>query len=91
MHASFVPPNQNGRNFTAPYVFHEYPKWITLADGSGITVQNADEEAAATARDEPDEPGQRTVLFDQAKELGLNPHHKAGVAKLREMIAAAQG
>ena len=88
MHASFVPPNQNGRNFTAPYVFHEYPKWITLADGSGITVQNADEEAAATAKDEPDE---RSALFDHAKELGLNPHHKAGVDKLREMIAAAQG
>lgn len=88
MHASFVPPNQNGRNFTAPYVFHEYPKWITLADGSGITVQNADEEAAATAKDEPDE---RAALLDQAKELGLNPHHKSGIDKLREMIAAAQG
>jgi hypothetical protein len=88
MHASFIPPNQNGRNFTAPYVFVEYPKHVTLADGSTITVNNADEEAAATAKDEPDE---RVALLEQAKALGLNPHPRTGADKLREAIAAAQG
>ncbi len=32
------------------------------------------------------EDDQRAVLFDQAKELGLKPHHKAGVDKLQTMI-----
>jgi hypothetical protein len=84
MRASFVPNNVNMRNFTAPYTFVEYPKHVQLADGSFLVVNNADEEAAATATDEPDE---RAELMAQAKALGLNPHHKAGVEKLREMIA----
>lgn len=84
MRASFVPNNLNMRNFTAPYEYREYPKHVALADGSTITVHNADEESAATATDEPDE---RAELMAQAKALGLNPHHKAGVEKLREMIA----
>lgn len=87
MHASFVPPDQNGRNFTAPYVFVEYPKHVTLADGSVITVNNADEEAAAIGDQEPND---RDTLFKRAKTLGLNPHHKAGADKLREMIAGAE-
>jgi hypothetical protein len=44
---------QNMRNFTAPYEYREYPKWVTLADGSGIIVYDADEEAAALAKEEP--------------------------------------
>jgi len=31
------------------YVFVEFPKWVTLADGSQELVANADEEAALTA------------------------------------------
>jgi hypothetical protein len=77
----------NMRNFTAPYVFVEYPKHVLLADGSTITVFNAAEEAAATATDEPSD---RDELFERAKAMGLNPHHKAGVDKLREMIAGAE-
>jgi hypothetical protein len=88
MRASFIPPNQNGRNFTAPYVFVEYPKHVTLADGSVITVNNADEEAAATAKDE--RADERATLLEQARGLGLSPHPLTGVAKLREAIAAAQ-
>lgn len=83
MRATFVPPNVNGRNFTAPYTFVEYPKHVTLADGSVIVVNNAEEEAAATG----DQSDERAELMAQAKELGLNPHHKTGVEKLREMIA----
>jgi hypothetical protein len=44
---------ENMRNFTAPYEYCEYPKWVTLADGSGIIVYDADEEAVALAKDEP--------------------------------------
>lgn len=44
---------ENMRNFTAPYEYHEYPKWVTLADGSGIIVYDADEEAVALAKEEP--------------------------------------
>jgi hypothetical protein len=77
----------NMRNFTAPYVFAEYPKHVQLADGSTITVFNADEEAAATAKDEADS-GERDALMAKAKELGLNPHPRTGAAKLRDLIAA---
>lgn len=87
MRASFMPATENGRNFTAPYVFVEYPKHVTLADGSIITVNNADEEVAATASDEPPS-GERDALMAKAKELGLAPHPRTGEAKLREMIAA---
>lgn len=87
MRASFVPPNQNGRNFTAPYVFVEYPKHVELADGTVITVNNADEEAAATAKDEPNE---RDLLMAEARELGLNPHPKTGVEKLTALINEAK-
>lgn len=83
MRASFVPDNVNMRNFTAPYEYREYPKHIALADGSTITVHNADEEAAATARDEPTE---RDALMAEAKALGLNPHHKVGIEKLQQLI-----
>lgn len=34
---------------------------------------------------------ERESLRAEAVALGLTPHHKAGVAKLREMIAAAKG
>ncbi|HEF4757109.1 hypothetical protein KTF24_13850 [Burkholderia multivorans] len=44
---------ENMRNFTAPYEYREYPKWVTLADGSGIIVENAEEEAAALGKEEP--------------------------------------
>jgi hypothetical protein len=88
----------NMRNFTAPYVFVEYPKHVLLADGSAITVYNADEEAAATEKDvdflvselEKAPEQMRQALFETAKALGLNPHHRAGVDKLNEMIAAAR-
>jgi hypothetical protein len=53
-----------------------------------ITVNNADEEAAATAKDEPAD--ERATLLEQARGLGLSPHPLTGVAKLREAIAAAQ-
>jgi hypothetical protein len=39
--------HENMRNFTAPYEYREYPKWVTLADGSGIIVENEAEESAA--------------------------------------------
>lgn len=49
------------RSYIAENPYQEYPKWIELADGSGIVVENAEEEAHVTADDseseaEPGEP-----------------------------------
>lgn len=81
--------HSNMRNFTAPYVFHEFPKCITLADGSTAIANNADEEAVLTTEDEDEID--RDALMAEAKALGLTPHPRHGVDKLREMIAAAKG
>jgi len=80
----------NNRDFTPPYVFHEFPKWVTLADGSQMLVHDADEEAVLSAPSVPAEPSERDSLLAQAKALGLNPHHKTGEDKLRAMIAEAK-
>lgn len=78
----------NCRDFTAEYVFQEFPKWVTLADGSQILVQNADEEGVLVA---PLEGGdERAELLAEAEKLGLKPHHKTGVEKLRQMIEEAR-
>lgn len=85
----------NNRDFTAPYVFQEFPKWVTLADGSQILVENAEEEAIVTEdKKEDGDPAadaEREALLAQAKELGLKVHPATGLDKLREKIAAAQG
>lgn len=46
--------DNNMRNFEAPYVFKEYPKWVTLADGSKMIVNNAEEEAVLVGPEEPE-------------------------------------
>ncbi|MGS0976143.1 hypothetical protein [Burkholderia glumae] len=43
------------RNYTAPYTYAEYPKYVVLPDGTGVTVENEYEEAAA--RGDIDESG----------------------------------
>jgi hypothetical protein len=80
----------NNRDFVAPYVFQEFPKWVTLADGSQMLVNNADEEAVLTAEHADPAPNERDALLAEAKALGLNPHHKTGEDKLRAMIAEAK-
>lgn len=91
--------HSNMRNFTAPYTFVEYPKWVKLADGTDLLVHDADEEAAAIGpaeaapedgTDDGIETDERAALFAKAKAMGLTPHQRHGVAKLREMIAAAK-
>jgi hypothetical protein len=74
----------SGRNFESEYVFKEYPKWVTLADGSTIIANSADEEAVLTEKNESTD--ERDDLLEQARELGLSPHHKTGEDKLRKMI-----
>lgn len=78
----------NNRDFTAPYVFQEYPKWVTLADGSQMLANNAEEEQVLVGSPAV---GEREALLAEAKALGLNPHHKTGEDKLRAMIAEAKG
>lgn len=77
----------NSRDFTAEYVFHEFPKWVTLADGSQMLVQSADEEAILIAPKADDE---RDALMAEAEALGLKVHHKTGNDKLRQLIAEAK-
>lgn len=82
----------HGRNFTAPYKFVEYPKQVTLADGSTLIVNDEDEEAAALGADETEADGiredveERQRLFAEAKSMGLNPHHKMKSGRLRQLI-----
>jgi hypothetical protein len=42
---------QDPRSYTSPNPYLEYPKWIELADGSGVIVENEDEEAHVMAED----------------------------------------
>jgi hypothetical protein len=81
------------RNFTAPYVPQEYPKWVTLADGSGLIVNNADEEQVVIGEESADEgsvENLRDALMKEAKAMGLHPHHKTGVEKLQSLINEAK-
>lgn len=39
----------SGYRYETPYVFHEYPKWVTPPDGEPVIVQDAEEEAAVMA------------------------------------------
>jgi hypothetical protein len=91
----------NSRDFTAPYVYTEYPKWVTLPDGSAILAKNAREEAVLNGQpadpnddDEVDDEtltdAERKALLDEARSLGLKVHPATGEEKLREKIAAAR-
>ncbi len=46
---------QDPRSYTSPNPYQEYPKWIELADGTGIIVENEAEEAHVTAEDPADD------------------------------------
>jgi len=81
--------HSNMRNFTAEYVYREFPKWVELANGERIIVNNADEEAAAISP-EVETPA-REALLAAARSLGLNPHHRTGDEKLAQMIKDARG
>jgi hypothetical protein len=81
--------HQNMRNFTAEYVYREFPKWVELANGERIIVHNAEEEAAAIGT--VDQTPAREALMAEARALGLNPHHRTGEEKLVEMIKKARG
>ena len=78
----------NMRNFTAEYVYREFPKWVELANGEKILVHNEEEEAAAVG---PTETPAREALFEEARSLGLTPHHRTGEEKLVQMIKDARG
>lgn len=80
----FVSKEVNSRNFTSPYVYKEFPKYVTLADGSSIIVKNEDEEFAAVGVEK--EPEDHSVLLSRAKELGLKTHHKMSAETLLKLI-----
>lgn len=81
----------NMRNFTAQYVFHEYPKWVKSRDGSDVIVHDAAEEAAVTSESiDTSSSGDRDDLLARARELGLSPHPRTGAEKLAAMIAEAE-
>ena len=44
------------RHYVSEYVFQEFPKWVQLADGTGVIVENAMEEAAARGEEAFEDP-----------------------------------
>ena len=100
--AAFEPKVENRLNYTTEYVYREYPKYVTRADGSqitgpgghAITVHSKEEEDAAIAADSASDAGfdnLRDALMAEAKALGLNPHHKTGADKLQQLINESKG
>lgn len=81
---------------------HPYPQWIHFGAGrESVLVQDKDEHDALLAAEKPvtvdltDEEksaldAQRQELFDEAKARGLKPHPKAGIEKLKALLAAAE-
>ena len=90
---AFEPKAENKWNYTSSYVFQEFPKWVTLADGTQILVHDADEEKAAIGVEEISQPmdNLRDALMAEAKALGLEPHHRTGVDKLQQLINESKG
>lgn len=52
-----------------------------------IRADKKAEELPASADEVADD---RAVLFEEARSLGLDPHHRTGVEKLKEMIEEAK-
>jgi len=91
--AKFEMSNVNMRNFTAPYVYREFPKWVTLADGSQIIVNNEEEEFAAIGEKEVApavNSTERDALLTRAKELGIKTHHRMSNETLQRLISDPQ-
>lgn len=90
---AFEQKTENKWNYTSSYVFQEFPKWVTLADGTQILVHDADEEKAAIGVEEISQPmdNLRDALMAEAKALGLDPHHRTGVDKLQQLINESKG
>lgn len=90
---AFEPKVENRLNYTTEYVYIEYPKWVSLADGSQMLVHNKEEEDAAIGPADSSNgfDNLRDALMAEAKALGLNPHHKTGEDKLRQLISEARG
>lgn len=80
---SFVTPDANSRNFSTPYVFKEYPKYVTLKDGTALLVKDADEEFAAVG---DSETNNHALLLSRARDLGLKPHHRMSEDTLSKLI-----
>jgi len=90
IHAKFEMKNVNMRNFTAPYSYHEYPKWVDLPDGSRIIVNNEEEEFAAIGDGETEmtvDSIERDALLTRAKELGIKTHHRMSNETLQRLIS----
>lgn len=90
---AFEPKLENKWNYTASYEFREYPKWVSLADGSQFMVHDAEEERAAIGAEASVDAGMenlRDALMAEAKALGLQPHHKTGAEKLQQLINEAK-
>ncbi len=83
-----------------PVEFAEYPKQVrSPSDGKDIIVYNSREEREimdeapkgfVTSGKTIVEKDEFTLLSERAKELGLTPHHKIGLARLRSMVKEAE-
>ena len=50
----------------------------------------ADKKVEETPDSTDEANDERSALFEEARALGLEPHHRTGVEKLKEMIAEAK-
>ena len=83
-----------------PVEFAEYPKQVkSPLDGKAIIVYSSREEKEIMDESPKDfvtsgktivEKDEYTLLSERAKELGLTPHHKTGLARLRDMVKEAE-
>jgi hypothetical protein len=83
-----------------PVPYAEYPKQVrSPSDGKDIIVYNSREEreimdeapkAFVTSGKTIVEKDEMTLLLEQAEKLGLKPHHKIGLARLRSMVKEAE-
>jgi hypothetical protein len=80
------------RNYTTPYVYQEFPKYVKLADGSGIIVNNADEESAACGSDaaEVEAADADPLIGNHGNSAPADPPKKGRPTKAEQEARAAQ-
>ncbi|WP_205191545.1 hypothetical protein [Burkholderia sp. LMG 13014] len=75
---------QDPRSYTSPNPYLEYPKWIELADGSGVIVENEAEEAHVTDDDPGDDSGGAAAAAPVGRRGRLSNAEKAARAAAAE-------
>ena len=76
-----------------PYVFQEFPKWVTPENGVPCVVQNAEQEAAVMAPVEKSSAPAKTekdALRHEAAALGIEVDGRWSADRIKSEIEAVQ-